>query len=63
MAYYRTCPSCGANLDPGEVCDCRTNEKERPPRCIGTTPGKRIPDAIIAMAAPKIKEAHPWGTH
>lgn len=20
---YRTCPDCGANLDPGEVCDCR----------------------------------------
>lgn len=19
---YRTCPHCGANLDPGEVCDC-----------------------------------------
>ena len=23
MAYYRTCPHCGANLDPGERCDCR----------------------------------------
>ena len=22
MAYYRTCPHCGANLDPGERCDC-----------------------------------------
>ena len=22
MAYYRTCPVCGANLDPGETCDC-----------------------------------------
>ena len=20
--YYRTCPKCGAHLDPGEVCDC-----------------------------------------
>ena len=20
--YYKTCPSCGANLDPGEHCDC-----------------------------------------
>ena len=19
---YKTCPECGANLDPGEVCDC-----------------------------------------
>lgn len=22
MSYYRTCPHCGANLDPGEICDC-----------------------------------------
>ena len=22
MAYYHTCPYCGANLDPGEKCDC-----------------------------------------
>lgn len=22
MAYYDTCPFCGANLDPGERCDC-----------------------------------------
>ena len=27
MSYYRTCPYCGANLDPGERCDCRDNEK------------------------------------
>lgn len=27
MAYYRTCPKCGCNLDPGEVCDCE-HEKE-----------------------------------
>ena len=22
MPYYYTCPHCGANLDPGERCDC-----------------------------------------
>lgn len=22
MAFYRTCPLCGAALDPGESCDC-----------------------------------------
>lgn len=21
--YFRTCPHCGAHLDPGEVCDCQ----------------------------------------
>ena len=20
--YFKTCPYCGANLDPGETCDC-----------------------------------------
>ena len=20
---YRVCPDCGANLDPGEICDCQ----------------------------------------
>lgn len=24
MAYFRTCPICGAHLDPGEACDCVT---------------------------------------
>ncbi len=25
--YFNTCEHCGANLDPGEPCDCR---KDRP---------------------------------
>lgn len=30
MAYYNTCPRCGAHLDPGESCDCEQKiEKER----------------------------------
>ncbi len=28
MAYYHVCPFCGANLDPGEHCDCK--EKATP---------------------------------
>lgn len=31
MAYYTVCPACGANLDPGEKCDCeriRTQQYE-----------------------------------
>lgn len=27
MSYFKTCPDCGAHLDPGELCDCRENEK------------------------------------
>lgn len=28
---FWTCPYCGANLDPGERCDCK---KEMPPRVL-----------------------------
>lgn len=28
MAYYRTCPDCGAHLDPGERCDCRDARRD-----------------------------------
>lgn len=28
MAYYRVCPDCGCNLDPGEKCDCREQEEK-----------------------------------
>lgn len=24
MPYYEKCPDCGANLDPGERCDCKS---------------------------------------
>lgn len=30
--YYHTCPICGANLDPGEKCDCEihhSTEREK----------------------------------
>lgn len=26
MSYFRTCPHCGAHLDPGERCDCLTHQ-------------------------------------
>ena len=29
MAYYDTCPYCGANLDPCEKCDCQENNKSK----------------------------------
>lgn len=28
MPYYWTCPYCGANLDPGEKCDCKDNKED-----------------------------------
>lgn len=27
--YYRTCPECGAHLDPGEKCDCLKEAKKK----------------------------------
>ncbi|MEA4955886.1 MAG: hypothetical protein VB096_10325 [Pseudoflavonifractor sp.] len=37
MSYYRTCPACGANLDPGETCDCI---KDAAPGATNTQDGK-----------------------
>lgn len=28
MPYYRECPYCHCNLDPGEICDCKVKVKE-----------------------------------
>lgn len=30
MAYYNTCIECGANLDPGEICDCQKEQEKNP---------------------------------
>jgi len=29
VCYYKTCPACGANLDPGEICDCQDPAEEK----------------------------------
>lgn len=29
---YRTCPYCGAALDPCEICDCREQRSESEPK-------------------------------
>ena len=29
MSYFNTCRICGANLDPGEKCDCEEEKKIR----------------------------------
>ena len=29
LMYYRECPLCGSNLDPGEKCDCQDAKKNR----------------------------------
>lgn len=32
--YYWTCPYCGANLDPGERCDCKDNDNHKKPSIV-----------------------------
>lgn len=58
---YHTCPRCGANLDPGERCDCK---QEMPPRVLPTpkaADGKRqlhnaiLPPSIVPENGGKIK--------
>lgn len=29
MSYYKTCPYCGAHIDPGETCDCTESKREQ----------------------------------
>lgn len=43
MAYHNTCPNCGANLDPGESCDCQKAESSKKP-----SPYERTRAAIYA---------------
>lgn len=53
MSCYRTCPRCGAHLDPGETCDCldveaqvlidHVTEKEAAPSAANTEDGKETP--------------------
>ena len=46
---YKTCPLCGANLDPGERCDCE-HKNEEPPHTNepGSSKHFSMPDFIIA---------------
>ncbi len=37
--YYTVCPHCGANLDPGERCDCE-KEKLNTPENVATVQDK-----------------------
>jgi hypothetical protein len=29
MSVFKSCPHCGANLDPGEQCDCLNDLKDQ----------------------------------
>lgn len=55
MNYYKTCPLCGAHLDPGEVCECK---KETALGATNTGDGRveQIEDAVSASIVNENKE-------
>ena len=36
--YFKRCPLCGSNLDPGETCDCEKQEEEREKEILASMP-------------------------
>lgn len=44
--YYKTCPNCGANLDPNEACDCTKKEAVPQPR---KQPPKKISNPSLSV--------------
>lgn len=61
---FWTCPYCGANLDPGEHCDCK---KEMPPRVRPTPQAAsgnsfsraNVPHIIVSKQEGKSNDLHP----
>ena len=63
MAYYRTCPYCGSNNDPGEACDCRTEtKKESAPAQRERTQANAYPQSVYQPICAKSRgeEVLPW---
>jgi len=42
--YYHTCPMCGANLDPGESCDCIENTPSLTEAATGSGKPNAVPN-------------------
>ena len=70
MAFYWTCPFCGANLDHGERCDCRdaykiekaafaSDQEAQMPRSVNAQ--KRV-DTVIAPPQ-RVRALRPQKTH
>lgn len=53
MPYYRVCPNCGSNLDPGEICDCKDQKEqtveEAPAETFGVIAGHALKRVITQM--------------
>lgn len=53
MAYFRTCPLCGCNLDPGERCDCETEKQPEPPP--GTRQSRNIEPGLMTRTLREVR--------
>lgn len=42
MPYYNVCPHCGANLDPGEKCDCQNSKSLKRERADAITAAREL---------------------
>lgn len=54
MSLFKTCPDCGANLDPGEKCECKGKGL---PRCNGNSPKDSVSYAasIVSQKSEDVK--------
>ena len=59
MEYYRTCPICGAHLDPGEKCDCQEPDeladRVAQARACGISYGQLMRIVELGAAIPAIR--------
>ena len=42
--YFRSCPYCGASLDPGEACECKCEAESETRSCEGATEERAVRD-------------------
>ena len=54
--YYKTCPNCGAHLDPGEICDCSEKKKGRPVREAPNGHGEKDMGCVSVPILPENRE-------
>ena len=40
--YFRECPFCHSNLDPGERCDCEDKREEKEKKILASLPEMKI---------------------
>ena len=55
MSYFKTCPFCGAHLDPCEVCECK-EEAVPDVGSIGDGKAEQIATAVSASIVTESKE-------